>query len=335
MRTHEALPEFAVVGDLPLARSAIVMRKGSSPLSSASFSMRFSSLMTFVPCPLLELPYLGKEKIIEVQRRCAHLSGDTITLGSEPCLRSASALSTNVRPISCAYSRMRAWTVLCSVGVGINSLYSSSASSSKMRMYFEFLIPTRSRYGRVTSSFNPVARTTGASVDQRGLPFKDSMRYRLSRGIPACLATSDIPCASATLRRACRNTAGSSSSAAAVRYSAAKPGSLSRSRSHSLCFTFFIILSLTIRQCLRFQFFNRNFVRLRAASTRSTKVQPISCVYSRNGSALICVRWGWAFQVYKILLSIGLNARVSTVEMPRAVFSKENETRIICDRVKG
>ena len=119
MRTHEALPEFAVVGDLPLARSAIVMRKGSSPLSSASFSMRFSSLMTFVPCPLLELPYLGKEKIIEVQRRCAHLSGDTITLGSEPRLRSASARGTNTQPVSRAYSRMLAWTVLCSVGVDI------------------------------------------------------------------------------------------------------------------------------------------------------------------------------------------------------------------------
>ena len=89
MSTHEALSEFVVVGDLPLARSAIVMRKGSSPLSSASFSMRFTRLMTFVPCPLLELPYLGKEKIVEVQRRLAHLSGDTADSGLEapPLLR--------------------------------------------------------------------------------------------------------------------------------------------------------------------------------------------------------------------------------------------------------
>ena len=75
---------FVVVGDLPLARSAIVMRKESSPLSSTSFSMRFTRLMTFVPCPLLELPYLVKEKIVEVQRRLAHLSGDTVILGSQP-----------------------------------------------------------------------------------------------------------------------------------------------------------------------------------------------------------------------------------------------------------
>ena len=83
MRAHEALPEFAVVGDLPLARSAIAMRKESSPLSSASFSMRLTRLMTFVPCSLLELLYLGKEKIVEVQRRLTHLSGDTADSGLE------------------------------------------------------------------------------------------------------------------------------------------------------------------------------------------------------------------------------------------------------------
>lgn len=82
----------------------------------------------------------------------------------------------------------------------------------------------------LTVSFRPMARVTAASVDKRGLPRGDSARYRLSRSIPAALATLATPCACARCRSASNRTRGSSvSSRAAFRYSAANFASL-RSR---------------------------------------------------------------------------------------------------------
>ena len=74
-----------------------------------------------------------------------------------------------------------------------------------------------------TVSFKPIAFVTATSVDKRGLPCADSARYRLSRSIPAALATlATPPRASATRRKATRSTRGSSaSSSAALKYSAA------------------------------------------------------------------------------------------------------------------
>jgi hypothetical protein len=75
-----------------------------------------------------------------------------------------------------------------------------------------------------TVSFNPTARVTATSVESRGFPFADKARYKLSRSIPAALATLAIPPrASAMRRNAIKSTPGSSlSSSAAFKYSAAK-----------------------------------------------------------------------------------------------------------------
>src|SRR6266852_4799636 len=81
-----------------------------------------------------------------------------------------------------------------------------------------------------TVSLNPIALVTATSVDRRGLPWTDNARYRLSRSMPAALATLAMPWAWARWRNAMSRTRGSSSSSsAAFRYSAAKSGSF-RSR---------------------------------------------------------------------------------------------------------
>ena len=78
-----------------------------------------------------------------------------------------------------------------------------------------------------TVSSRPIAFVTATSVERRGLPRGDSARYRLSRSIPAALATFAIPPRASAIRRsATRRTVGSSvSSSAALRYSVAKSGS--------------------------------------------------------------------------------------------------------------
>ncbi len=77
-----------------------------------------------------------------------------------------------------------------------------------------------------TVSFNPTALVTATSVESRGFPLADKARYRLSRSMPAALATlAMLPRASAMRRSAMRRTLGSSSSSkAARRYSAANSG---------------------------------------------------------------------------------------------------------------
>src|SRR4051812_23200389 len=98
-----------------------------------------------------------------------------------------------------------------------------------------------------TVSFRPIALVTATSVDSLGLPFCESARYKLSRSIPAALATLAIPpLASANRRSAIRSTFGSSvSSSAALRYSTAKSRS---SRS-----IFFIVSSWgTLGLCFMF-----------------------------------------------------------------------------------
>src|SRR5712692_10304071 len=76
-----------------------------------------------------------------------------------------------------------------------------------------------------TVSFSPTALVTATRVERRGFPRADKARYRLSRSIPAALATfATPPLASAIRRKASRRTCGSSaSSSAALRYSAANP----------------------------------------------------------------------------------------------------------------
>ena len=44
-----------------------------------------------------------------------------------------------------------------------------------------------------TVSFRPIALATANKVDSRGLPRGESARYKLSRSIPACLATLASP----------------------------------------------------------------------------------------------------------------------------------------------
>src|SRR5712692_2982351 len=83
-----------------------------------------------------------------------------------------------------------------------------------------------------TVSFSPTALVTATRVESRGLPRADKARYRLSRSIPAALATlARPPLASAMRRRAIRSTLGSSSSSNAARkYSAANSGLSRNSR---------------------------------------------------------------------------------------------------------
>jgi hypothetical protein len=46
-----------------------------------------------------------------------------------------------------------------------------------------------------TVSRSPIAFVTASKVERRGLPRADNARYRLSRSIPAALATLAMPCA--------------------------------------------------------------------------------------------------------------------------------------------
>jgi hypothetical protein len=72
----------------------------------------------------------------------------------------------------------------------------------------KFLYPASS-----TVSFSPTALVTATSVESRGFPRRDKARYKLSRSIPAALATLAMPPrASEMRRRAIRSTPGSSSS---------------------------------------------------------------------------------------------------------------------------
>jgi hypothetical protein len=58
-----------------------------------------------------------------------------------------------------------------------------------------------------TVSLKPTALVTATSVDNRGFPRADNSRCRLSRSMPAAVATFATPLASATRRRAIRRTA--------------------------------------------------------------------------------------------------------------------------------
>src|SRR6266849_4125367 len=81
-----------------------------------------------------------------------------------------------------------------------------------------------------TVSFNPTALVTPNRVESRGFPRADKTRYRLSRSMPAALATLAMPPrASAMRRRAIRSTLGSSSSSKAARRHSAANSGLSRS----------------------------------------------------------------------------------------------------------
>jgi hypothetical protein len=79
-------------------------------------------------------------------------------------------------------------------------------------------------------SFSPMECSRVNMLLISGLPFLDSIRYRLSRFNLAFSETAAIPpCDSATFRRASRNSARSPSSIAALRYAAASRGSLKAS----------------------------------------------------------------------------------------------------------
>ena len=50
-------------------------------------------------------------------------------------------------------------------------------------------------HAALTVSFKPMALVTATSVDRRGFPRSNKARYRLSRSMPAALATLAMPCA--------------------------------------------------------------------------------------------------------------------------------------------
>ena len=78
-----------------------------------------------------------------------------------------------------------------------------------------------------TVNFMPTAFVTACNVDKRVAPRDDKARFKDSRGTPAATATLVTPPRASAIRlRAIRRTPGSSSSSiAALRYSAAKAGS--------------------------------------------------------------------------------------------------------------
>src|SRR5580692_1087663 len=108
-----------------------------------------------------------------------------------------------------------------------------STNAEIMGLDFLYGRSRRQSHGAVsTVSFKPTALVTATRVESRGFPRTDKARYRLSRSMPAALATLAMPPrASATRRRAISRTLGSSvSSNAARRYSAANSGFLRSSR---------------------------------------------------------------------------------------------------------
>ena len=91
----------------------------------------------------------------------------------------------------------------------------------------------RSQSRTSTASLKPNACNKASRLERRGLPSSESIRYKLSRFRSASAATRPMPRASATSRRARRNTRLSSSPSAASKYAAASAGSCKRSSNES------------------------------------------------------------------------------------------------------